>query len=133
MNVSQVQSFHGLAGFYRYFVKDFSTISSPLNDLTKKSVEFVWGVAQDIACDELKKRLISAPLLVLPDFNKQFEIECDASGIGIGGALLQEGKPIAYFSKKLNGAQLNYPVYDKELYALVRVLEVWQHYLWPKE
>ena len=46
---------------------------------------------------------------------------------------MQEGKPIAYFSEKLNGAQLNYPVYDKELYALVRVLEVWHHYLWPKE
>ena len=77
--------------------------------------------------------MIAAPLLILPDFTKQFEIECDASGIGIGGVLMQEGKPIAYFSKKLNGAQLNYPVYDKELYALVCVLEVWQHYLWPKE
>ena len=81
----------------------------------------------------MKHCLVAAPLLVLPDFTKQFEIECDASGIGIGGVLMQEGKPIAYFSEKLYGAQLNYPVYDKELYALVRVLEVWQHYLWPKE
>ena len=133
MNLSQLRSFLGLAGFYRRFVRDFSTIAAALNDLTKKGVPFVWGAAQDAAFDELKRCLISAPLLMLPDFNKQFYIECDASGIGIGGVLMQEGKPVAYFSEKLNGAQLNYPVYDKELYALVRALEVWQHYLWPKE
>ncbi|KAK1651032.1 hypothetical protein QYE76_068837 [Lolium multiflorum] len=133
MNVSQVRSFHGLAGFYRRFVPNFSTIAAPLNDLTKKGVVFEWGAAQDHAFDELKRLLTSAPLLALPDFNKQFEIECDASGIGIGGVLMQEGRPIAYFSEKLSGAKLNYPIYDKELYALIRVLEVWQHYLWPKE
>ncbi|KAK1692672.1 hypothetical protein QYE76_009369, partial [Lolium multiflorum] len=133
MNVSQVRSFHGLAGFYRRFVPNFSTIAAPLNDLTKKGVVFEWGAAQDHAFDELKRLLTSAPLLALPDFNKKFEIECDASGIGIGGVLMQEGRPIAYFSEKLSGAKLNYPIYDKELYALIRVLEVWQHYLWPKE
>jgi hypothetical protein len=77
--------------------------------------------------------LTHAPLLQLPDFGKTFELECDASGIGIGGVLLQEGKPIAYFSKKLSEPSLNYSTYDKELYALVRVLETWQHYLCPKE
>ncbi|KAK1601931.1 hypothetical protein QYE76_027036 [Lolium multiflorum] len=126
-------NFHGLAGFYRRFVKDFSTIACPLNELTKKNVPFVWGKAQQKAFDELKKRLTEAPLLALPDFSKTFEIECDASGLGIGGVLMQNGKPVAYYSEKLDGARLNYPIYDKELYALVRVLEVWQHYLWPKE
>jgi len=88
-------------------VKDFSTIAAPLNELTKKGVAFNWREPQEIAFQELKKRLTEAPLLVLPDFTKTFEVECDASGIGIGGVLMQDGKPIAYFSEKLGGAQLN--------------------------
>jgi hypothetical protein len=78
-------------------------------------------------------KLTHTPLLQLPDFGKTFELECNASGIGIGGVLLQEGKLIAYFSEKLSGPSLYYSTFDKELYALVRVLETWQHYLWLKE
>ena len=104
INVSQVRSLLGLAGFYRRFVKDFSTIAAPLNELTKKGVVFKWGAPQDEAFLELEKQLTQAPLLVWPDFTKTFEIECDASGIGIGGVLMQERKPIAYFSEKLSGA-----------------------------
>jgi hypothetical protein len=132
-NVSQVQSFYSLARFYWRFVQDFSTIAAPLNNLTKKDVPFQCGDEQDQAFEELKRKLYESPLLQLLDFGKTFEIECDASGIGIGGVLLQEVKHVAYFSKKLIGTHLNYSIYDKELYALVRVLEVWQHYLLPKE
>ena len=131
--ITQVRSFLGLAGFYRRFVKDFSTIAAPLHELTKKGVSFSWGKAQEHSFHMLKDKLTHAPLLQLPDFNKTFELECDASGIGMGGVLLQEGKPVAYFSEKLSGPMLNYSTYDKELYALVRTLETWQHYLWPKE
>ena len=94
---------------------------------------FVWGDAQQDAFMLFKDKLTHAPLLQLPDFNKTFELECDASGIGLGGVLLQENKPVAYFSEKLSGPSLNYSTYDKELYVLVRTLETWQHYLWPKE
>ena len=81
----------------------------------------------------MKDKLTHAPLLQLPDFNKTFELEFDARGIGLGGVILQDGKPVAYFSEKLSGPSLYYSTYDKELYALVQTLETWQHYLWPKE
>ena len=81
----------------------------------------------------LKDKLISTPSLSLPNFSNTFEIKCDASGLGIGVVLIQEGRPIAYFSEKLSGAALKYPTYDKEMYALVLTLQMWQHYLWPKE
>jgi hypothetical protein len=130
--LTQLQSFLGPAGFYRHFMKDFSTIAAPLNDLMKKGVPFYWGAAQEDSFNTLIDKLTHATLLQLPDFGKTFELECDASGIGIGGVLLQEGKLIAYFSEKLSEPSLNYSTYDKELYALVHVLEIWQHYLRPK-
>ena len=114
-------------------MKDFSTIAAPINELTKKEVPFKWGEAQEKAFEELKMKLAIVSLLALLDFGKTFEIECDASGVGIGGVLIQERRPIVYFSEKLSGPTLNYSVYDKELYALVRSLETWQHYLLPKE
>jgi hypothetical protein len=132
-NANEVRSFHGLASFYRGFIKDFSSIVAPFNRLVKKNVVFKWDDLHDRAFKTLKNKLTNALLLCLPNFDKAFEIECDASGIGMGAVLMQDSKPIAYFSEKLSGAALNYPAYDKELYALVRTLQTWQHYLWPRE
>ncbi|WMV18274.1 hypothetical protein MTR67_011659 [Solanum verrucosum] len=77
--------------------------------------------------------LSHAPLLQLPDFDKIFEVECDASKVGNGAVLMQNQKPTAYFSEKLKDPTLNYSTYDQELFALVRALGNWKHYLWPKE
>jgi hypothetical protein len=101
--VTQVRSFLGLAGFYRRFVKDFFTIAAPLHELTKKGTTFTCAAAHQHAFDMLKDKLTHAPLLQLPNFNKTFELECDASNFGLGGVLLQDGKPVAYFTEKLSG------------------------------
>jgi hypothetical protein len=86
--LTQLRSFLGPTGFYRRFMRDFSTIAAPLNDLKKKGVSFCWGVAQDQGFHTLIDKLTHAPLLQLSDFDKTFELECNASGIGIGGVLL---------------------------------------------
>ena len=111
--MGDIRSFHGLASSYRRFVPNFSTIASPLNELVKKNVAFNWGERQEKAFALLK--------------------ECDASGVGVGVVLLHGGHPIAYFSDKLHSATLNYPTYDKEVYALIRALQTWEHYLVSKE
>jgi len=91
------------------------------------------GEKQQAAFDEIKAKLTQAPIIALPNFDKTFELECDASGVGISMILLQEGHPIAYFSEKLNEPSHNYLTYDKELYALVRALHTWEHYFVSKE
>lgn len=99
---------------------DFSTIAAVLKEPARKNVKFEWTEKQEIAFQTLKHLLTHAPVLVLPNFGKSFEIECDTSGIcnGIGVVLMQEGNQIAYFSGKLSGAVLNYPTYDKKLCML---------------
>src|SRR5262249_15622045 len=132
-NANDVRSFHGLTSFYRRFVRDFSSIAAPLNELVKKNVVFKCSEVHERAFNILKDKLTNAPLLSLPNFEKACEVERDASGIGIGAVLMQDSKPIAYFSENLNRASLSYTTYHKDHYALVRALQTWQHYLWSRE
>nr|GEW55560.1 hypothetical protein [Tanacetum cinerariifolium] len=130
--IQQVRSFHGLASFYRHFVKNFSTLVAPMTEITKLK-QFVWNPQAQAAIEQLKKQLSSTPVLALSCFDEVFEVECDASGVGIRAVLSQLGRPIAYFSEKLNAAKQKYTTYDKEFYAIVRTLDHWQHYLISKE
>jgi len=129
-NVKDVRSFLGMAGYYRRFVKDFSTIAKPLSMLTHKNVKFEWTNVCECSFQVLNEKLVTAPILTLPEPGKRFTVYSDASRIGLGCVLMQEGKVIAYASRQLWKHEENYPTRDLELAAVVFALKIWRHYLY---
>lgn len=128
-NVTQVKSFLGLSGYYRKFIKNFSTISKPLTELTKKGTKFDWDMNRQNSFDLLKEKLCSPPILSYPNFNKTFILTTDASNDGIGGVLSQDGHPCCFISRTLNSAEQNYTTTEKELLAIVWSVKRLRQYL----
>jgi hypothetical protein len=113
--LTELQSFLGLANFYRRFVLEFSHIAWALIQVTGDGgkVKFVWGLSQQQAFDYLKRRLCSTPVLSLPDLQQPFETKTDASDYVVGTILTQHDHPMAYHSETLSDVVCKYPSYDK--------------------
>lgn len=133
-NVKDVRAFLGYVNFYRQYVRSYSGVATALTELTKKDRIFEWSEAADKAFNDLKQKFAEEPILWEAIPVEPFEIETDASDFALGGQLGQRDQQgrlrlISNFSQKLNGPELNYPVHDKELMAIVRACEEWKHYL----
>ncbi|KAA0047130.1 reverse transcriptase [Cucumis melo var. makuwa] len=131
--VSEVRSFLGLAGYYRRFVENFSRIATPLTQLTRKGAPFVWSKACEGSFQNLKQKLVTAPVLTVPDGSGSFVIYSDAFKKGLGCVLMQQGKVVAYASRQLKSHEQNYPTHDLELAAVVFALKIWRHYLYGEK
>lgn len=132
-DVDQLRSFLGLANFYGKFVKEYAYITSPLYDLLKKEVPFKWTETHDKAFSNIKTALSSPPVLICPDPSKPYTLHTDASDTTYGAVLSQEVsgelKPIAFMSRKMKDAELNYSTHEKELLAIVSAFKYWRHLL----
>lgn len=131
--VKDVRRLMGLAGWYRRFIPNFSSITAPLSELTKKGKKFEWGEKAEAAMQTIKEILVSAPVLANPDYSKPFIIQSDASDIGMGGVLVQgEGddeRIIAFTSAKFSAAQRNYQTTERECLAVITAIEKFRPYI----
>ena len=128
-DLHQLRSFIGLATYFRRFVQGYSKLVSPLTDLLRGKTQWLWSDKCEQAFQDTKLALTSHPVLVMPDYSKPFEVVCDASVTGLGAVLLQEGKPVAYESRKLSSAEHNYSTGEQELLAVVHAMRSWRCYL----
>ena len=133
--VKQLQSFLGLASYYCRFIPGFSKIASPLFNLTHKDIEFVWDARCQYVFDHLKSLLVDAPLIVYPDFTKNFVLETDASGSGLGVVLAQKQEnglvaPIAFASRTLQKYEQHYGVTELEALEVVWATKHFRPYLY---
>ncbi len=133
-SVPDLRSFLGLASYYCKFIKNFAKIATPLTNLLKKSSKtYEWEEACNKTFETLKGILVKAPMLKLPDFDKDFEIHSDASDFAIGGVLVQDGRPVAFESKKLSETKRRWPTHEKEMWVVIHCLKTWGHHIGSKD
>ena len=132
-NVTEVRSFLGLAGYYRRFLQGFSVIASSLKRLLWKGVKFEWDDKCQSSFQRIKEILVEAPVLIQPTSGREYTVYSDASRIGLGCVLMQDGKVVAYASRQLKPHEKNYPTHDLELAVVVFALKIWRHYLYGEK
>ena len=125
--------FLGLAWYYKRFIKDSSRLAAPMTRLTWKEVKFDWDDRCEEAFQELKRRLTSAPILIVPDRGQGYTMYCDALKAGLGCVLMQFGRVVAYGSRQLKNHEQNYPTHDMELAAIVFALNILRYYLYGEQ
>ncbi|GJX55739.1 retrotransposon-related protein [Tanacetum coccineum] len=127
VNIKKLRGFLGLTGYYRRFIKNYASISKPLTALLKKNA-FKWSQQAQEAFEDLKKAMMNAHVLALPNFKEEFIVETYASDEGIGAVLQQRGHPIAFLSRSLAPRHKGLSTYEKELWVVVYALENWRGY-----
>ena len=131
--VFEIRSFLGLVGYYMRFIEDFSQLATSMTKHTRKEVKFEWNGRCEKAFQELKRRLTSAPILIVPERGQGYIVYCDATKAGLGCVLMQSGRVVAYGSRQLKNHEQNYPTYDMELAVVVFTLKIWRHYLYGEQ
>ena len=129
----EIRSFLGLTGYYRRFSEDFSRLAAPMTRLTRKGIKFEWDDLCEKEFKELKMRLTSTPILIVPKQEQRYRVYFDASRDGLGCVLMQSERVVAYGSIQLKNNEHNYPTYDLELMAIVFALKIWRHYLYGEQ
>lgn len=128
ITIRQVRAFLGLTGYYRRFISRYAQVAAPITNLLKKN-NFLWNSEVEIAFKELKNILITAPVLIYPNFDLPFVLETDACEVGVGAVLLQNDHLVAFYSKKLSALRQKASTYAKKLWAITDSVRKWRHYL----
>jgi hypothetical protein len=128
-DVHGVRSFLGLANYFRRFLQGYSKMVVPLTNLTRKDMRWTWTSECQEAFEKVKHALTNAPVLAPPELGKPFKVVSDASGVGLRAVLLQDGRPVAFESRKVSPAEQNYTVTEQEMLGVIHALKTWRCYL----